>query len=421
MRSLQVNPGYTQVLMPDGATYKAGDTVLLSDEQYAKLSASAKRTVLTDITGEPSVGSNGLTVPKDWGKHWRAARGKAATQPAVIVVFGDSIGQGIASTVPWNKGWVGLMRDALQARFGDGGSGFLGVVDSPPAQSAGYATRATVAGTWTAHGTDFGVGGTLLFSSSLGATYTEPSVRGRYIDVHTLTAAATGTFEVRINGVLQAQTIDGNAAAGTKVTTYDRGAGNTGPCSVEIRATSATVSYLCGIVGRNASSVIVHNMSKWGEASALALAGSYSGATTANSIGVKSIFDFAPDLFIYAMGGNDHTGAVATSTVRGNVRYALNLAKGAKAGGACDLLYSVSHIAENDAVGNVWDTYVDQIQRVILPMGGAVVNHWARGESYFNYLDEKGYSSVAGNVHPNDAGHAWMAQPVIDLLLGVGP
>lgn len=227
-------------------------------------------------------GNNGLYAPDDWGS-LLGPKLAAASSGALVAIgaFGDSVQQGLGGTVPWDDGYFGVTRDAVQSLYGDGGSGWQGVIDSPPAQGFGNPTRPTVTGTWTAYGTDVGVGGTGIYSSTTGATYTESTVRGRYVDVHMIDVPSSGAAEVRINGTLVG-TINGNAAFNTKKTTYDRGAPAEGTtCTVEIRATSTLPFWLCGIVGRNSHGVVFHNVAKWGKTSALIIAPAWPGAVVA--------------------------------------------------------------------------------------------------------------------------------------------
>jgi hypothetical protein len=63
VRTVQVKPGLKSVLLPDGASYDGGALVILSDEQYAKLSLSAKTNVLTDVGGTAGPITIGATAP----------------------------------------------------------------------------------------------------------------------------------------------------------------------------------------------------------------------------------------------------------------------------------------------------------------------------------------------------------------------
>lgn len=74
-RTVEIAAGYTRVQLPNGFAYDAGQQVVLTEEQYAKLSASALGTSVLDRGGEdlematatvngaaPAAASNGVRV-----------------------------------------------------------------------------------------------------------------------------------------------------------------------------------------------------------------------------------------------------------------------------------------------------------------------------------------------------------------------
>jgi hypothetical protein len=114
------------------------------------------------------------------------------------------------------------------------------------------------------------------------------------------------------------------------------------------------------------------------------------------------------------MGGNDNSVGTGEDPYRVNSRYAFNCGS---LFGNCEFIGVTPHVAENDLAASSFHIYATVMKDLCLSVGGAWINHWGRGRGYFNFMDDNGYSSSPGDVHPSDAGHAWMADPLIQLLL----
>lgn len=63
-RSVTIKSGFKQILLPNGNLYEAGDTVILSDQEWRSLSPGAKSTILTD-NGSVADDTDGVTVQGD--------------------------------------------------------------------------------------------------------------------------------------------------------------------------------------------------------------------------------------------------------------------------------------------------------------------------------------------------------------------
>lgn len=151
---------------------------------------------------KPAAGMNGVdftTVPAGWGKHWRDAKREAASRVVRVHVWGDSItvgddassdnaaGAGVNTTAQkdaWRaSGYVGVLRDGLQGRFGDAGEGY---------QPFGLAVTT---GTWT---NMIGVGAfEARASAAASATW---KVRGTTVIIYHRNSSITGSFRWQIDG-----------------------------------------------------------------------------------------------------------------------------------------------------------------------------------------------------------------------------
>lgn len=134
--------------------------------------------------------------PRNWGTHWDDAKGLAAGRVVRVDMWGDSLtvgddasGGATANTQAQKAGWTndsyaGILARALQARYGDAGSGFY-----PPG-------LAVTTGTWT---NGFGYGGPRT-TAGAAASMTWERVRGTEIRLYYANAAITGSLRYQIDG-----------------------------------------------------------------------------------------------------------------------------------------------------------------------------------------------------------------------------
>jgi hypothetical protein len=74
----------------------------------------------------------GIYMPRRWPRFFQAKLDAGGL--AKVALVGDSIMRGYWSSNLDTKGWAGLLRAELQAKYGDGGSGFKGMCDTTSAQ-----------------------------------------------------------------------------------------------------------------------------------------------------------------------------------------------------------------------------------------------------------------------------------------------
>lgn len=206
----------------------------------------------------------GIWAPSDWGRSslggWNISRAAAATRQVNVVWVGDSLSEGYESSNLLTKGYVQQIFAALQAKYGDGGSGFHSVIDTPSFTiSPGLATIFTITGTWTFG--SYGMNDATLIGGAMGSTLTDAFVRGTTIDIFYQNVSGTGGFTVTVDGVLRATVPPPTIFAPGTLTISGLSAGNH---TVVIMQNSSTGCQISGICGRNATGIVGWNFSRWG-------------------------------------------------------------------------------------------------------------------------------------------------------------
>jgi lysophospholipase L1-like esterase len=373
----------------------------------------------------------GAYVPLGWGRYWRAARARSAQSPAVVAVLGDSVSRGYnVAGGTFAGAWAGQLKAALQAAYGNGGSGFKGACDSLAftAAMAGYvAEQVTFTGAWTwAFSVLEGPGSIVFYTSTNADTVVFPGVVGTTVRLFLLSSASGATYTYKVDGgaAVPDTTV---GASGVKVVTINTG--TPGPHTITLTHTGAsgtTFLNVCGVSGDNASGVRVDNFSASGGTS------SYLGATAAPTYGHAADWSGGPsnpaDLVIYSFGVNDVNPAnnVAADTYLANVQtFFSHIRSGAAGGkrGQVDGIIQINHLG-TWGPNALYSAYSSRLLGLAEAYGLAVVDHWSRGQNSWEYWRDLGYWSdgttggAAGNdaVHPRREGFTAMAAPIIELL-----
>lgn len=350
-------------------------------------------------------------VPDGWGiPGWLRARDEAATRPVVLGIIGDSIGKGTDASNQFHTSWPGLLRRALQQKFGDGGSGFV-TVD----QAQGGVVGST--GAWTtapafgqpSRGGPGGVSYRPTVAGN-GATLTFP-VWGSTVTLWAKTAPSFGRVDVAIDGgapvqvpLTAAVSVTGRAFTGLTA----------GPHSVVVTAASGS-SEVYGVSARNATGVVVDNYSGGGNS----IAGSaFSLATvTVSGTGTYTTDTLAAmgtcDALIIALGVNDtlaalSTGEALSDNLNGVIARAWD--QGATDSTPPDIVVVVQHAGKVDTFLDTALEYpqvAQQLRSIADGYGAALVDVWAAGGRSWKRWADANYwgSSNTDTVHPNDAGH----------------
>lgn len=383
----------------------------------------------------------GINVPAGWGANWRAklAAAQAGTGKAVLATVGGSSTQGYYASNLRQKGWVDLVRTSFQSTYGDGGSGFrgaglTGVVQAadgvPAAATTAYnanGTNATLVGSWSVGGNSFGPGAKYVFTSTVGDSYTV-NVRGTQVDIYVVAGSTSPhtTFSYQIDGgtVVNVPTT-GTADNIQKTTVTGLSAG---VHSVVLRhaGTAGQFVSICGVAGTNATGTVVNNFARYGSRAA-----NFAAADSTINTDWNGAFQYPADLVILTHAPNDVNNGAGQDTVTvwaNNIRTIMDrIRNNGGALGATDVMIVLPHIGTFDTTNNFYPLYSDEASALATTYGCALVNMWTVGRNSWAYWNSLGYWSnasnpgVAGtdNVHPSDAGHAFIASvisPIISLV-----
>ncbi|MFJ8923844.1 hypothetical protein ACIREK_30755 [Streptomyces sp. NPDC102415] len=409
---------------------------------YAEGSATVTSTVTAGTVRNQITGNSlaatpsgpGIYVPPGWGQFWAAKRDAAAAGSGLarVVTLGGSATQGMYASNPRTKSWPGVMASALQAAYGDGGSGFQTTSLSSTVLASGDAAAlaawttagavVTQTGTWTQGGSKYGPGANYIYSDTTGNTLTFKP-RGTTVRIYTVVGSGTRPAMLySIDGGADVSVAQPSGTAAIQVTTIT-GLSNAQHTVVVKVGSASTGQYLsvCGVSGEKASGVIVHNLGLAGATSATF----GNNATTALNATWNGGVDFPCDLAIFTAGPND-----AAANLTGDA-WAANVAKWIKAvrdtgaaTGNTDIILATPHLGTHDVTNFKYQDYAERARSLADVYNCAIVNWWAMGRNswqYWNSLNYWGTSAGTGaagtdSVHMSDAGFAYMANQLMPLL-----
>lgn len=254
--------------------------------------------------------TKGVYVPEGWGANWLKALQAAKYRNVIVTNWSASIWNGFYSS-NWQRiyqnvlgtntpkpptGIEGLVMDALQQKYGDGGSGYFSVqsVNGVVAGSASTASASGAGGNfvggWDTLANVGAINNVNMFPhvSGSGVTVTDTNVRGSNIDVYwypTLTAGPP-TLAVTIDGVAQtAITLTVGSVTGIGKTTYPV---SPGTHTLQIAATVGQ-PFLVGWCGRFDTGILPVRLGKVGRASYDASVGNQTLMPNAETTGKQSL------------------------------------------------------------------------------------------------------------------------------------
>lgn len=359
---------------------------------------------------------------------WFAARQKAAQQIVPIAGIGDSILRGANSTTQGGQyAWAQLV-NALKAKYGDAGQGFLPVSDStdPTWNSGGIAYDTTpcwtYSGSWNTANFPYGAGG-VGYSSASGAGNTATGVfTGTGLDLICGVASSGGPFSVTIDG----QPYDKNGVQG--------GAGGNPTCNNAARSSPNTVFAVRGLVyGQHtivltsvSGQMFLHGMLVYGKQSwgILPYKMGFSSKSLCDVMG-NLIVDSAkasvelwaaqPKLVVIEYVVNDMQQGRAYSTY---ARHLARLCDSARNSGAAvvHLVPAISQIVGNWTNANLAQHYIERVHTIARRYGNVVVDINAAWER-LGPTAAQALTSGGGNSHPTQAGHNDIAARLIPLLV----
>lgn len=368
----------------------------------------------------------GVYVPRGWGEHWRAKRDAAAAGKAKIIFMGDSVTKGYYVSNLVTKSYPGVIRTALQTAYGDGGSGLYSVNRSaaivgakPEAVAAWSANGSIIAttGTWTDTDLYYGPGISSIYATAAAtATF---SVRGTTLKIYTLAGVNTPNagYTYSIDGGAPVAVPDPGLSSGSTRTTTVTGlsAGNH-TVVISYNGSAGARLQLIGVSAENSTGVVVDNAGRSGVRS-----DHYAVSGTGNTLWHGGSLNPA-DLVVYPLGLNDANQSVALDTWANNTYQILNTIKGA-GNGATDLLILLQH--RGSFASTPYSQYGARARGIAEEYGAALINLWPMGRNNYTYWSELGYWGTATNpgaagadtVHPSDAGHQYIADQVLPLLM----
>lgn len=298
---------------------------------------------------------------------WRAAKAMTGDVVANVVVIGDSISAPTAD----ETGYVALVRNALQASYGDAGRGMIPV----------YKTDWTFSAGWSDVG--WGIASGLKQTTDAGNT-ASITVHGDSADIYWMRSASSAAFTVSVDGGAGVQY--GSSGAVLEMAAHiDLGA--LGDHAIVI--TTGGVTSLDGIrVNIGTTGVQVHNCAKIGADTT-----SY----TNNAFNLLWVDVLQPKLSIVALGVNDYGNQRDLATYQANLKTII---------GKCQLYGSVFVLAQcysNSSLAIPQSEY-HRVQREI-----AASEVCGRVDIYDRWggwaaANTAGY--MADSLHPSVAGHA---------------
>lgn len=233
---------------------------------------------------------------------------------ARVAVLADSKGEGVGASSRTNR-WQDKLRDSLRTLTGltggsnDAGPGYLPIMYANP----GITPAVTIAGTrndaatadWAYVSNDGGPGNRIVQLSTAAAIVTYTAQSCRHVTVHYTQRPELGTFELVVDGTVQA-TINANGPAADKVHSVDLG--SVASRVVVIRWKSGGPVRVGGVSFRTALTGI-----GWLDAThsgwrADVYAYGDPGAPQMVTRNMEALAAFAPHLVIVALGANDMAG-----------------------------------------------------------------------------------------------------------------
>jgi lysophospholipase L1-like esterase len=427
--------GVTQDLGDQTLGSGASVTTQFLTTRARNLEAAKLLTITHDVSeSQPflagSTSKTGIYIPRGWGANWRTALSNASTSRATLAVVGDSVSQGFDASDLLATSYVGLLKADLQTRYGDGGSGYLGVPYSRTFMAGGpgatldtyYAGKGNldaVTGTWSINSQGIS---TVLLQTTVNGSTISVTRKGTSIDLYTVDGPATTTWSYQIDGGATVPVTPTNTGVLIKRTLSGLSAGNH---TVVITFTGASGTlFFGGAAGYNASGVVVNRFAKYGVTSAAFAVEAFGSQSYSGS------YNYPSNLVIYSLGLNDGNAAITGDTWAQNARkYLSSVREGGTATGNTDVMILLQHVGKQDTTNNLYQDYVARARGLAEAYGAALINVWALGNNSWNYFNNLGYwgnganPAIAGadNVHLSDAGHTFVYNTIAPYITPASP
>lgn len=366
---------------------------------------------------------SGLYVPSDWGSIWDPAKQAAAAGgKSTVAVIGHSLTRGFSADLD-ATGWVAKLRAALQSRYGDGGSGWRGVIDSQlviGSSMDNWPNRAVISAGWSyytgAGGTD-GPGATVVMSdNTAGRTWKFPGLRGRRFKAYHLGAAGNGQYRVIIDNGAPSAIVDTNGAQAPAASPVFNAAAGVHDLTVSTQGGAGVV--LQGASAENDSGIVVNNYGK--------SSGKVSDFVGDNTFGWSADWNggehYPADLLIINLDAGDIFAGTTVDAYLNNMRTILDHVRGAGSRhGGVELMFVMSHIGKLDDVNRLYPEYCHRTRALAETYGAAFVNVWSAGRNSYDHWADLGNWGIDShtdgavgnsNIHLSTAGQAAMFDAV---------
>jgi hypothetical protein len=386
-----------------------------------------------------------LYLPDGWDTAWVAAKAAAGATPAQILFLGDSIPTGQQCS-DWKKSYPHLVRESLRASLGGLHAdyfpawGLSAIAAAGPLPGTPPWSIENVLGTSSGAVDNFGWH-RISYNTAAGAstyyhqTFTSPDA-----------CTAMDLFYVDFNSGTWVYSVDG----GADVTVTNTNAGSTTLAPVKRISLSglASATHTIAVGKQSAVSVCLPiGVAEYPGGTAgggLSLARYTAGGVTLGQYitgsqfptnrleqlaglvpqgggGVGRTFGYPqqPHLLVLELGINDNNTGVAQATIFSALRRTIQAVRAGRAGASILLHVVCNPDAElSDNTSNLftpanWPTFVGYLYQFAQAYNCAVLNTHAKwGETPV----AQGFMTVAGNVHPIDAGHADIAGDLLKVL-----
>lgn len=242
------------------------------------------------VAGRIGAGTAGRTIPGDFAaRGYQTKLAAAATTLVRAALVGDSVGRGYYASSLHTKGWFAVATAVLQARYGDGGSGWHGAADTVLlATSVGVNATArtaylangdywTVTGSWTAvaPATNNGPGGCAVQTTVPGDSFVIPNMRGKNLRAFTYgnggsNATYTWAFKDGSGTTLASGTVTDTATAATvQAAALPLPAVSSGSLTITHADTNGKTLRFFGAEAVNPTGVVGLNYSVYGQTAQL--------------------------------------------------------------------------------------------------------------------------------------------------------
>lgn len=411
------------------------------------------KSLTTDGSGNivSSQSTLGINLPIGWNANYKAKLSQSSTSLVKIGLMGDSISAGsyCSNQLP-NRLGTGLcnkLQSSLQNVYGDGGSGFVHVAQSPSFAGNNLYSSSVLPVNITniTYSFNASIGSTFAGSSTLNANAIFSAIRGTSVSVFLFVGPSNSTV-VNVT-IADGSTIISNknyntlnAAVGpfggsTYMTEYIVTGLTTNEHTVTITNTASGIMNVVGVSGYNSTGIVINNFSVPGQ--------SLTNCQTLNNANptVGNIYDYSggnyfnslnSDLIIFSLLANDaSTDPVTWKTNFSTLvkRYRLNTSQ--------DFLVLVQNTGTYDSTNNLASDRMMMNSSVpVFGCGYIDINtilgknnyqyaisqgFWSLGTASFGPVAPMGSSGTTVNnsntIHPSDVGHAAIANVILPYLL----